>query len=93
MIERNSKNKRIFERVTDEEARNGVLEIDQTGHVVDAVFFGLLRIVDFHEDDSLLVALVVDVFHFVEHQSTGFFVLVVWSSSKYRLNFVTLDWN
>ena len=64
---------------TDEQARNGVLEVDEAGHNVDAVLFGFVRIVDLDEDDALLVALVVDVLQFFQDVQAGRFVLVVYN--------------
>lgn len=52
---------------TFEHGRNSILEVDETGHGVDAVLFGLFRVVDLDESDAVLVALVVDLLQLIEH--------------------------
>ena len=53
------------------------LEVEHAGNLFDTVFLRFLRVVDLHEDYPQLIALVVDIFQFVENLLRFSVVVVV----------------
>lgn len=55
---------------------NALLKVHQLGDLLDAVLLGLFRVVDLHEQDAQLIALVVNVLE-LGQDLLGLFVVVV----------------
>ena len=67
----NALNRIELKLITFVDGRNSVLEIDQSGQVVDAVLIRLGGIGDAHEEDVALIAFVVDFLQFLQHHLAG----------------------
>jgi len=57
--------------------RNFLFKVENCGKLVDAVFFGLLVVVNFDKGDSVFVAVIVDVLELSQDFLALFLVLVV----------------
>lgn len=58
--------------------RNSLLEIQKLRQLVDSILLRFIGVVDFHECNAKLVALIVDVLQFGEDFVGLFVVVVVW---------------
>ena len=57
-----------------------MFEVNQGGHLLDAVFLGFGQIINFDESDILLIAFIVNVFQFGQDQLRLGFVFVICNS-------------
>ena len=73
------------------QVRNGIFKVNERRNVIDAVFAGFSRVVDFDEVDAVHVTFVIDVLQFGQHIFRLGIVLIIFKrqiSIKFVLKLV-----